>query len=275
MVRSNFHTHSIYCDGRDTPAEMAEKAAALGFFALGFSGHRDPDFSDCGMTPEAETQYRQAVAEQKARYAGRMEIYCGIEQDILAGPRDPIYDYAIGSVHWIPWEGTYLSVDWTAEKARYNIETAFHGDACAYAAAYYELVAQVRNRTRCDIIGHFDLLTKFDDAEAVFRSDDPKYRAAVLMALDALCAPGVIFEINTGAMARDYRTVPYPALWILKELKARKCRVMINSDCHNRNFLDCGFSLARELALTAGFRDQIVLQKGMFTEISLCDTNPR
>ena len=31
---SNYHTHSIYCDGRDAPSEMAEKA-----FSLGFAGH--------------------------------------------------------------------------------------------------------------------------------------------------------------------------------------------------------------------------------------------
>ena len=54
---ANYHTHSVYCDGRDTPAEMAQAAFDLGFGALGFSGHRDPAFSPCGMTREKEAAY--------------------------------------------------------------------------------------------------------------------------------------------------------------------------------------------------------------------------
>lgn len=268
-VRSNYHTHSIYCDGKDAPGEMAETAFSLGFLALGFSGHKDPPFSDCGMTEENEAAYRKEVVRVKNEYAGRMEIYCGIEQDILAGRRDPWYDYAIGSVHWLEKDGVRLSVDWTAEKARWNIETAFHGDPYAYARAYYAAVAQVKEKTGCDIIGHFDLLTKFEDSCAFFDQEDPRYRAAASWALDALALPGAIFEINTGAMARGYRKTPYPALWILKELKKRRCAVMINSDCHDRSRLVCGFDSAAELARQAGFESRIVIRKGAFEEIPL------
>lgn len=268
---SNYHTHSIYCDGRDAPVEMAEKAFSLGFSALGFSGHKDPAFSSCGMTPEKEAAYRQAVTALKKAYAGRMEVYCGIEQDILAGPRDPWYDYAIGSVHWIEKDGVRLSIDWKAEKARSNIEEAFQGDPYAYAAAYFETVAQVKEKTGCDIIGHFDLLTKFEDQCAFFDQEHPRYRAAVLSALDALCAPGTVFEINTGAMSRGYRSSPYPAPWILKELKQRRCAVMINSDCHDRQKLDLGFDVAARLAAQAGFNCCIEIRKGQFTEIGLND----
>ena len=201
-MRSNFHTHSIYCDGRDTPREMAEAACALGFFALGFSGHSEPDFSTCGMTPEHEAAYRAEIANLKAEYAGRMEIYCGVEQDVLAGKRDPWYDYAIGSVHYIEKDGQPLCVDWSAEKTAQHIAHCYHGDAIAYAADYFDQVSRVREITGCDIIGHFDLLTKFDEGERLFSGSDPRYRAAVMPALEALCGAGTIFEINTGAMSR-------------------------------------------------------------------------
>ncbi len=268
-VQSNFHTHSVYCDGKDTPAEMAERALSLGFFALGFSGHCDPPFSSCGMTAEGAAAYRRDIAALKKQYAGRMEIYCGVEQDILSGPRAPEYDYAIGSVHWIEKDGRFLSVDWKEEIARQNIRAHYGGDACAYAEDYYALVAQVKERTGCEIIGHFDLLTKFDEAGALFSPDMPRYRAAALMALDALAAPGTIFEINTGAMARGYRTTPYPALWILRELKRRRCAVMLSSDCHDRDRLTYGFETASALALEAGFDGQVVLKNGGFQEIAI------
>ena len=266
---SNFHTHSVYCDGKDTPTQMAQAAYDLGFEALGFSGHRDPAFSDCNMTPEAELAYRQEIADLKKAYAGRMEIYCGVEQDYMAGSRDAFYDYAIGSVHWIENADKPLCVDWSAELTRRHIDQVYGGDAIAYAADYYAQVARVQAVTRCDIIGHFDLITKFDDAGALFSGEEPRYRAVVLSCLDALAVPGTIFEINTGAMAKGYRSAPYPALWILRELRRRHCAVMMNSDCHDRTKLICGFELAKALAKEAGFDSQVIIRKGKFTETAL------
>ena len=37
MQRCNFHTHTKYSDGTDTPQEMIEAAIGFGFKALGFS----------------------------------------------------------------------------------------------------------------------------------------------------------------------------------------------------------------------------------------------
>ena len=34
MIKSNYHTHTLFCDGVNTPREMAEQALALGFEAL-------------------------------------------------------------------------------------------------------------------------------------------------------------------------------------------------------------------------------------------------
>ena len=35
----NLHTHTTYCDGKNTAEEMVQKAIELGFRSLGFSGH--------------------------------------------------------------------------------------------------------------------------------------------------------------------------------------------------------------------------------------------
>ena len=43
MLRGNFHTHTVFCDGKNTAREMAEKAMELGFTHLGFSGHMDSE----------------------------------------------------------------------------------------------------------------------------------------------------------------------------------------------------------------------------------------
>ena len=39
MTPSNLHTHTRYCDGRDTPEELILEAIKLGCPAIGFTGH--------------------------------------------------------------------------------------------------------------------------------------------------------------------------------------------------------------------------------------------
>ena len=39
MIKSNFHTHTYFCDGKDSPEEMVLSAIERGFTTLGFSIH--------------------------------------------------------------------------------------------------------------------------------------------------------------------------------------------------------------------------------------------
>ncbi|NCB31458.1 MAG: PHP domain-containing protein, partial [Clostridia bacterium] len=83
-IRSNLHTHTIYCDGVSTPREMAEAALANGFVSLGFSGHSYTPYDDCGMSPAQALAYRQEVLALQREYAGRLEIFLGLENDAVA-----------------------------------------------------------------------------------------------------------------------------------------------------------------------------------------------
>ena len=46
MIPCNYHTHTCFCDGKDTPEEMVLEAIRLGCKALGFSGHSHTPFDD-------------------------------------------------------------------------------------------------------------------------------------------------------------------------------------------------------------------------------------
>ena len=78
---------------------------------------------------------------------------------------------------------------------------------------------------------------KFIEQGELFDTSHPRYRAAVLRALDCLCRHDVVFEINTGAIARGLRTSPYPEPWIREEIRARGKRFIRNSDCHKKELL--------------------------------------
>ncbi len=241
-VRFDLHTHTTYCDGKNTPEEMVRAALAAHLTCLGFSGHGyAPYDTDCCMTREGEKAYRAEIAALRRKYAGRIRILCGVEQDYWSEEDTAPYDYVIGSVHYIKDGADYLCVDNTPEIARASVETHFGGDWYAYAAAYFETVADVVNKTRCDIIGHFDLITKFNEKEHLFDESHPRYVAAWQAALERLLPYGKPFEINTGAITRGWRTTPYPSADMIEYIKARGGRFILSSDSHSDKTLCYGF----------------------------------
>ena len=85
IPKANYHTHTKYCDGKNTVAEMTKAAFDKGFTHLGFSGHGYTDFDEsyC-MSRENIQNYLRDVAAVKAEYAGKMEVYAGVEQDCFS-----------------------------------------------------------------------------------------------------------------------------------------------------------------------------------------------
>ena len=69
MIFANYHTHTTFCDGRDTPEQIVQEAIRLGCPAIGFSGHSVAPYDYAGMTPEHEAQYRAEVHRLQAAYA--------------------------------------------------------------------------------------------------------------------------------------------------------------------------------------------------------------
>ena len=102
-------------------------------------------------------------------------------------------------------------------------------------------------------------------------TEDPEYRAAAIHAVHALTGKVQYFEVNTGAVARGYRTAPYPAPFILEELRKCGFRAVIASDCHDKNFLDFGYADAKSALREAGFTEHYVLKDEGFVAIPLED----
>lgn len=253
----NLHTHTTFCDGKNTAEEMVQAAVAAGMTAIGFSGHSYVEGDSTTMSPDATAAYRTEVLRLREVYAGQIDIYLGLEQDTHSAPAAEPYDYRIGSVHYVVENGLRLCVDDTPEELCRAAAEA--GGWPALVEDYYAAVAAAADRTGCQIIGHFDLITKFNEGDRLFSPDHPRCRAAALEALRTLTRREVLFEINTGAMARGYRTQPYPAPALLREIRALGGRILITSDCHQAQHLLTGFREARELALACGFRETMQL----------------
>ena len=266
MMRADFHTHTTFCDGKNTPREMVEAAYRMGFTDFGISSHAafsmvEPGF---GMSDEALKAYKEELLALREEYAGRMNLYIGIELDVL-GPVQKA-EYAIGSVHAVEKHGEIVCVDDTEEKLTDGVNRLWDGDWYAFVRDYFALEATVYEKTHCDWVGHFDLLTKFNEnPDGSFRHFDPtrdEFLEPALAAMKKLNAQGLPFEINTGAISRGYRTEPYPSKQLLRELCRMGGRIMINSDSHSVDTIGFHFAEAAKLASECGFTHTWALAPG-------------
>lgn len=266
----NLHTHSSYCDGLDTPERMLLIAYKKGFQSIGFSGHSYMYYAPShSMTAPGTELYKQELAYLKERYAGIMDVFCGLEVDMFSAIDLSGYDYLIGSVHYLKIGNEIVGIDRPAQIVHEVIDRYFHGDGLAYAKAYYKTLAQLPEYGNFDIIGHYDLITKHMERETMFDVTSKEYRWAAIEAAEALAGKIPYFEVNTGAIARGFRTTPYPDKFILKEMNRLGFGVVISSDCHDARLVDCYFEESEKLLKECGFKEQYVLKKEGFVPIEL------
>ena len=256
-LTADFHTHTAFCDGRDTAEEMVQEAVRLGMTQLGFSGHMDADIH----VPTEE--YFTEICRLQQEYKGKLEILCGVELDSLNDPSDAEgADYIIGSTHFLDVDTEKpVAVDWEPEKIEELALEFFHGDYYCLTKAYYELEAEIYARTGCDFIGHFDLITRFNDEMHFVDEGDPRYYKPALETMEYLVSLGIPFEINCGAFNRGRKKELYPNMFLLRHLHDFGGEILISSDAHQKELLMGCFDTAAARARACGFTHTNILTR--------------
>ena len=248
------HAHTTYVDGINTPEEMVVGAIEKGFVSLGLSEHGRQGFDEkyC-LSEQSEAQYIHDVLRVRAKYSDQLYLYLGIERDAKGIVDRTKFDYVIGSNHYVGDGTGRFAVDSSIEEVLHGCAKLYGGDWYLMARDYFGGLADFITTYKPDIIGHFDLVTKHNEGMRYFDETDARYVKCAMEALDKMAQTDAILEINTGAMARGYRSAPYPGIQFLKHWRARKGRVIISSDCHDVNKLDFGYDQAHALIKQAGF----------------------
>ncbi len=249
MIRQNLHCHSTYDDGADAPEQMVLAAEAAGLRSLGISLHCPIIGEDdwcCSL--EEEPLFIREMHRLRDAYHGRIEVWCGLEYDLIADRNFAPYDYIIASCHFLD----KISLDNTPEEAEILFSRL---GAVKTAERYYAAVSTIADIPDVDIVGHFDVLTKFVDRLSMPDTENPAYRDAAFSAMETLHAAGKIFEINTGAVAKGWRREPYPASGLLRHLRSLGGRICISSDAHCAAHVAYGFEGAAALARACGFSE--------------------
>ena len=187
-------------------------------------------------------------------------------------------EYTIGSTHFVPvpgssvWStpaafGTHregsenwdlIGVDGDIGLLHDQCRQYYGGDFYALSADYYRFEAMVAARLHPTFIGHFDLITRFNDlarADGGHFLDETseRYLLPARRAMEALVPYGLPFEINCGAVNRGRKKELYPRPELLRHLHALGGEILISADAHQKELLEGGFEEAMEVARWAGF----------------------
>lgn len=256
---TNYHTHTVFSDGENSPEEVVLSAIDKGLSAIGFSEHGNTPY-DLRYCMRDTLGYITEINALKRKYAGLIQIYLGIEEDCFAPVDESAFDYSIGSCHYIRVNGKYYSFDFSYDSFQ-KVLSLFESPI-QLAERYYEDFCNYIQKRNPDVIGHFDLITKYEEKEnSIFFSDEKYWDLAEKALLKALRS-GSFFEINTGAITRGYRTAPYPHERLLYIIKKEGGKFVLSSDAHQKDTLTAYFDEAKALLKDVGIKETYHLYDG-------------
>lgn len=264
MLKTNYHTHSIFCDGKESPEEICLSAIEKNFDYFGFSSHSMYPFaSTWHIAPNNFQNYVDTVRNLQKKYSDRIKILLGFEGDYVPGICKPDFstykrlspDYLIGSVHYIITEKGRLAVDYSAKDLKAKIDELFKGNARKVCQEYFYLEREMLSNCSFTIIGHPDLVRKNNGELNMFDEKDSWYRKEIKATADAIKKAGVVAEVNTGAIARKKMDDVYPSSEMLELLCQRGVPVTISSDAHTKDGIDCAFDRALLAIKKAGYKE--------------------
>lgn len=246
LSKTNYHTHSNYCDGKASPREMVEFAVSHGFTHLGFSGHCPLPFKNTYSITDYEGYCRE-VRALKEEYKDRIVIHLGLEMDYVPGMLEDFtplieqgnLEYIIGSIHLIPAEGSApRSADdlWMIDGPRYQtydegLMRHFGGDIRRGVRAYFHNENAMLERNRPTVVGHPDKIV-MHNRDRYFTEDEPWYRSLALETIHLIKELGLICEINTRGIYKGRHADYYPGKWLIEEMKALRIPVIVSTDAH-------------------------------------------
>ena len=281
--KSNFHTHTQFCDGKNTAEEMVLAAIEKGFDVLGFSSHcfhpLDPDFykpfDNLWHIPQQNIKaYTEEIRRLKEKYACQIQIYLGFEADYFesktygsAIPDKLSYsefspDYLIGAVHFVNTDKGFFTVDHKAEIVKENLIRFYskaNGEIDGKKAVhdYFEAERNLLLKGNFDILAHPDLIKLRNGVINFFSPEESWYKDELRATAKVIANAGVITEINTGAIGRKLMDETYPSEYFLELLHNYGVPVCINSDAHTTSNLDSAFDRAAALAKKTGYTELV------------------
>ncbi len=243
----DYHTHSRFSDGEGEPAELVERALALGLPAIGISDHYAPGVLEeqggYGVERDRLGDYVAAVHDAARRHP-EITVLLALEADYVPEAENELasilaaypFDYVIAGLHFV--DGFSFDDPPSRDDRRWQ-------DPGLYRR-YYALVRRAMETGFFDVLAHIDYIRLWGHplpGDISAAEDD---------ALAAVMEAGAALEVNTTGTL-DFAGRMYPVPGLLARARARGLPIVFGSDAHELGQVGWMFDEAVALARGAGY----------------------
>jgi histidinol-phosphatase (PHP family) len=242
-VLIDYHIHTRFSHGKGDLIDYVDEAVKRKIDEIGFSDHVHFEKVDWSMNLADLPNYVNKITLLKK--ASKISIKMGLEVDFVPSKMNNLmrminkfdFDYLVGSVHFI---GDWLIDD---EKQmhkwrRKNVDEVYQ--------QYFALVRNMAKSGLFDIVGHLDLVKKFD-----FR---PKkdITSLLLETVETISKSKMCVEINTSGLRKPCREI-YPSEKLIKMCFDNGLPITLGSDAHSPEEVGADFDKAVGLLRKVGY----------------------
>lgn len=238
---ANYHTHSLYCDGKSTLEEHVREAEKQGLLQLGFSSHSPVPFENSfAISEEKLPEYIQEIdqLQQKTDVKLLKSLECdfipGMTVDFAERQKVCGLDYIIGGVHLVrPPHGDGLWFIDGSKQETYDdgLRDLFDNNIKAAVTTFWEQTFEMLETQQMDIIAHFDKI-KMHNRDRFFTEDETWYKVLADKAIQLIKRHDVIIEVNTRGLYKKRCEHFYPSTELLMKARKADIPVLISSDAH-------------------------------------------
>lgn len=254
----DYHIHTHLCrHAEGTPEEYVKAARKRGLREIGFADHFP--LSAIGVTPRTQVTMDEDELELYFKMVRQVSdtdgiiVKTGIELDYVPGKtikqanelKEYPFDYIIGSIHFMDdWDFTHPC--YSGEFEERSINDVYE--------RYFSLVCEACSSGLFDIIGHVDVVKKFDyRPEKSFLNPFYGEVARVLRNM------GICLEVNTSGLDELVSEI-YPGRELIEICVQKGVKLVLGSDAHSPEQVGRHFPQALEILQDLGIKETVVFE---------------
>ena len=261
-LNTNYHTHSLYCDGKEPLSAFVTAAEKLLYTQLGFSSHAPVPFeNDFGIKEEEIDTYCREIDELQQHTP--VTLLKSLECDFIPGQSKSFdafreehhLDYIIGGVHLVrPPHGEGLWFIDGSKRETYDdgLDRLFDHNVKKAVTCFWEQTFEMIETEHFEIIAHFDKI-KMHNQHRFFEDDEPWFQALADKALQLIKRHDLIVEVNTRGLYKKRFDAFYPSTTLLQKARKLDIPVIISSDAHKSEDLGQFCLEARDELMRCGY----------------------
>ena len=274
-----YHTHNFYCDGKNTIEEMVQSAVNEDISHIGISSHAPiKKFNKWSISYEQLTRYSAEIDKIREHFSKEINVFKSLEIDFIPNLSYSFnhfkellgLDFTIGSIHLVlnKANNKLWFIDGDKNECQKNFNSIFSGNIKEAITSYYNQIREMIETQKPDIIGHLDKVV-MNTAGAFFNETEEWYQKEIKKTLEVIKENNTIIEINTRGLYKNKWQTSFPSPNILKISNKLDIPIVISSDAHSITELTGAYNIALNIALEAGYKHQMIFNKGKWTKTKL------